>query len=876
MESTPKTLCLVDGSGYIFRAFYALPPMTRPDGTPVGAVYGFTAMMMNLLQENACKSIVVVFDAARHNFRNEIYAEYKANRHETPPELIPQFPLIRQACEALNVAWIEKEGYEADDLIATYARIAKEKEMKARIISADKDLMQLMDDNTSLYDPMKKKEITLEDVEKKFGVTPDKVVEVQALMGDSTDNIPGASGIGPKTAASLIQQFGSIQNMFEHSDQIPSEKKRAGLLADKEKIILSKKLVLLDKYVPVDENLEQFKRREMLPQQLSVFLNQNNFPSLIKRLNTGVWNQTHTPALSNDVQNIFLKNREMIKQAMEELRLQKSFSFYLKKNEQGELLAVSLSSQNKIYTVDLMEKNSVPQGDLFTLSSAPRFKADFLKELAALFESRTISKYGHNIKDSIHLLAKYGLVLSKPFEDVMLMSYDLDGSKHPHDLETLIRLYFPKEEKEGREAFLIGKIVQKIKKELMSQNEFALYEDIDAPLIRILADMEKEGILVDEKHLKKLEASFNQKLDELTRQIHALTGEEVNINSPAQLGVILFEKRGLKGGKRGANGHWVTDVKVLGMLADEQDDELAKLILKYRAAAKLKSTYIDDLLERVKDNPRISTTFSLTATNTGRLASSNPNLQNIPIRTEEGKEIRESFIAKEGCVLLSADYSQIELRLIADVANVEKLRNSFLKNEDIHARTASEVLGIPLNEITPDLRRQAKAINFGIIYGISGFGLARNLGISRSEANKYIESYFAQYPEIKNYMKKTIESAGTNGYVKTPFGRKIYIEGFESARTKSFAERAAINAPIQGGAADIIKMAMIRVEKVLKEQNIPATLLLQIHDELVFEVPENYAQKAGQIIKENMEKVVKLSVPLVVEVGMGKNWREAH
>ena len=875
MECTPQTLCLVDGSGYIFRAFYALPPMTRSDGTPVGAVYGFTAMMMNLLQENACDNIVVVFDAARRNFRNEIYPEYKANRHETPPDLIPQFPLIREACEALNVAWIEKEGYEADDLIATYARIAKEKGIKARIISADKDLMQLMDENTSLYEKIKKKEITPEDVEKKFGVSPDKVVEVQALMGDSTDNVPGASGVGPKTAAALIQQFGSIQNMFAHLDEISSPKRREGLLADKEKIEVSKKLVSLDKFAPVDENIDQFKRCDILPKKLNEFLTLNNFPSLIKRLNSGVWNQSH-PAPTVEIQEKKKKSEEEIEQAVNEIHSFKGFAFYPEKNEQGKLKGISLSVENEVYIIDLTEDNNASQGDLFTTNLTQKFNEQFLKLLAPLFSDKNILKIGHDIKTSIHLLGKYGIVLEKPFEDVMLMNYDLDGSKHNHDLETLIQIYFSNTETKSKEAFFISKMAKQMKEKLIQQNELGIYEDIDAPLILILADMEKEGILVDEKSLKKLEDSFNQKLEELTKEIHALTGEEVNINSPAQLGVVLFEKRGLKGGKRGANGHWITDVNVLEMLADEQGDELAKLILKYRGAAKLKSTYIDALLERVKENPRVSTTFSLVATNTGRLASSNPNLQNIPVRTEEGKEIRESFIAKKGCVLLSADYSQVELRLIAHVANVKKLRESFLKSEDIHARTASEVLGIPLDQITPDLRRQAKAINFGIIYGISGFGLARNLGISRSEANKYIESYFAQYPEIKSYMKKTIEFAGTNGYVVTPFGRKIYIGGFESGRTRSFAERAAINAPIQGGAADIIKMAMIRVEKVLKEKNVPAKLLLQIHDELIFEVPENRKEEAEKIIKENMEQVVKLSVPLVAEVGMGKNWREAH
>ena len=873
MECSPKTLCLVDGSGYIFRAFYALPPMNRADGTPVNALYGFTAMMMSLLQENACDNIVVVFDAARRNFRNEIYPEYKANRSETPPELIPQFPLIREACAALNVAKIEKEGYEADDLIATYARIAKEKGMKARIISADKDLMQLMDNNTSLYDPMKKKEITLEDVEKKFGVTPDKVIEVQALMGDSTDNIPGASGVGPKTAATLIQQFGSIQNMFSHLDEISSEKRREGLQADKEKIEISKKLVTLDKFVPVDENLTTFARQNIQIQKLTDFLNLNNFPSLVKRLSSSHFERKSAEVSQKEIKIITLTNEKEIQEMIQELRQTPRFSFYLEQNESDEFIGIELANQSCVYHIDLM--NPLPQRDLFS-NAETVFSSGFLKLLKPLFEDKNLIKVGHDIKMAIHSLALKGITVEKPYEDIMLMSYDLDGSKHAHDLETLMQIYFPNQEKAGKEAFFMGEIAKQIKEKLITQNELAIYEDIDAPLIPILVDMEKEGILLDKKHLKKLDTLFSQRLNDLTDKIHTLTGEEVNINSPIQLGIILFEKRGLPGGKKGPNGHWITDVKVLERLAHEEGDELAELILQYRAAAKLKSTYIDTLLERMKENPRISTTFSLVATNTGRLASSNPNLQNIPVRTEEGKEIRESFIAKEGCVLLSADYSQIELRLIADVANVKKLRESFLKNEDIHARTASEVLGIPLDQITPDLRRQAKAINFGIIYGISGFGLAQNLKISRTEANKYIDSYFAQYPEIKNYMKKTIEFASTNGYVQTPFGRKIYISGFDSGRTKSFAERAAINAPIQGGAADIIKMAMIRVEKVLKEKNIPAKLLLQIHDELVFEVPTEWVEKATQIIRENMEQVVKLSIPLVTEVGRGENWREAH
>jgi len=780
-----------------------------------------------------------------------------------------------QMAEGSDEKYVLVYDFEVSNEVKSVAeRIAKEKGIKTRVISADKDLMQLMDDNTALYDPMKKKEITLEDVFQKFGVTPDKVIEVQSLMGDSTDNIPGASGIGPKTAASLIRQFDSVQNMFQHLDQIPSDKKRESLLADKEKIEISQKLVMLDKFVPVNQDLEVFKRRPLQNQKLLNFLNLNNFSSLTKRISSLHFDGTDTPAPQKEIEIIELKKEEQIQEVVEKVRLQKSFSFYLKQSEE-ELGGVSICDGKSIFVIDLMTAQDSVQEDLFFKPKA-KCNQNFLKILAPLFADKNIQKAGYDIKTGIHLLDKYDLVLTEPFKDVMLMSYDLDGSQHKHDLQTLIQIYFPKEEKENKEAFFIGEIVQKLTEKLIQKNELGLYEDIDAPLISILADMEKEGILVDEKHLKKLENTFSRRLEELTRQIHALTGDEVNINSPAQLGDVFFEKRGLKGGKRGANGHWITDVKVLEMLANEQEDELAKLILKYRAAAKLKSTYIDDLLERVKINPRVSTTFSLVSANTGRLASSNPNLQNIPVRSEEGKEIRESFISKEGCVLLSADYSQIELRLIADVAGVKKLRESFINNEDIHARTASQVLGIPLDKITADQRRQAKAINFGIIYGISGFGLARNLGISRSEANRYIDSYFQQYPEIKDYMKKTIEFAGTNGFVLTPFGRKIYIDGFQSGRTRSFAERAAINAPIQGGAADIIKMAMIRVQKVLKERKIPAKLLLQIHDELVFEVPENRAEEIGKIIKENMEQVVKLSVPLVSEVGVGKNWREAH
>ncbi len=925
------TICLVDGSGYIFRAFYALPSMTRPDGTPVNAVYGFMNMLMNLSQDNMCSHIVVIFDAKRKNFRNDIYPAYKENRKETPPELIPQFPLIRQASETLNIPWIELEGYEADDLIATYARIAVEAGWDARIISADKDLTQLKRDHVSVYDPMKKKVMTDEDIMAKFGVTPDKIVDVQALMGDAIDNVPGATGIGPKTAAQLINEFGDLDNLLAHLDAIPQEKRREGLKRDKEQILISRQLVRLDDHAPVTQGLEDFAVREPDINRILAFLTENNFKSLLTRVQN--WTQKRTETVGHCQLNLIPEPLPVTEPAHKPVEVRYDL---IQTEEQltewlsgirdkvaldtettglnpmtAKLVGFSLATEaGKACYVPLRHggEEQAEVLDLFSFQSTPTRPRQIavqkaLALLQPILENPNILKIGHNIKYDLHILAhEYGKdFICTPIDDTMVMSSVLDGSKHGHGMDELADIFlqhttikytdvcgtgrnkitFDAVELDkactyaAEDADITLRLYDVLSKRIQTEDTCHIYETIDKPLIPILFRMEEVGILVDPKHLQGLGVVWAKKLEKLTQEIYAVAGEEFNINSPAQLGVLLFEKQGLSGGKKSANGAWVTDVKVLETLAAE-GSELAQLVLTYRSFAKLKSTYVESLLELAKHDPRIHTSFSLTATNTGRLASSDPNLQNIPIRTEDGKEIRRAFIARPGYKLVAADYSQIELRLMAEVANVTALKDSFIHNKDIHARTASQIFNIPLADINADTRRQAKAINFGIIYGISAFGLANNLGILRSDAKKYIDAYFEQYPEIQAYMRKTEEFAVQNGYVLTPFGRKCMIQGLDSGRTRSFALRAAINAPIQGGAADIIKKAMTAVTKALAQTDLDCTPLLQVHDELVFEVADKDVPAAAELIKNRMENVIQLSIPLIAEVGIGDNWKEAH
>lgn len=918
-EKQQESICLIDGSGYIFRAFYALPVMIRPDGIPVNAVYGFMKMLMNLVSEDRCSHIVVIFDAKRKNFRNDIYPAYKENRRETPEALIPQFPLIRKATEVLNISWLEMEGYEADDLIATYARIATQKGWHVNVISADKDLMQLMNDSVSVYDPMKKKELTTEDVLKKFGVTPNKVTDVQSLMGDSTDNVPGASGIGPKTAAELINQFGSLENLLTHLDDIKNEKRRESLKKDKEKIIISQKLVQLDAYAPVSEDLSVFEAKNPNLDEIDAFLTENNFRSLLGK--TTLWTRKRISDVSHrQMENKtyeLVQTEEVLKKWIERLKKTKYFAIDTETNSldpmNAKLVGFSLcdtighacyvplrhGGEEKETSQDLFsfqENNKSKRPTQISVSKA-------LQLLSPLLKDKNILKIGHNIKFDMHIFARElgkGFKI-EPVADTMILSYILNGTTHGHGMDELSFIYlnhhtikytdicgtgknqitFDQVELDkavdyaAEDADVTYRLYETLLPKLTEEKQKYIYTDVDMPLVSILYEMEESGIMIDKDHLKNLNQVFSQELGNLTTQIYDQAGEEFNINSPAQLGQIFFEKMGLPGGKKGSNGAYSTDVKVLETLSYE-GNELAKSILEYRTFAKLKSTYIDSLLSLADTHCRVHTSFMQTVTNTGRLSSTDPNLQNIPIRTEAGKEIRRSFIAKKGYKLVCADYSQIELRLMADVANVQSLKNSFLKNEDIHARTASQIFNIPLEEITQDIRRKAKAINFGIIYGISAFGLSNQLSISRTEAKQYIDAYFKEYPEIKKYMDQTIAFAEEHGYVCTPFGRRCYIQGMNDSRTKGFASRAAINAPIQGGAADIIKMAMIKVQKELKDSQLDVSLLLQVHDELVFEVQDSDVLLAKEIIKSAMENVTKLSVPLIADVGVGYNWKEAH
>lgn len=899
------SLCLVDGSGYIFRAFYALPIMTRQDGTPVNAVYGFMNMMMSLAQENRCNHIAVVFDAKRKNYRNDIYPAYKENRKEPPAELIPQFSLIRQATDILNIPQVEMEGFEADDLIATYARIATEKGWHTTVISADKDLMQLMSDTVSIYDPMKHIMLTQDNVIKKFGVTADKMTDVQALMGDSVDNIPGATGIGPKGAADLINEFGSLEALLNNLDQVKNEKKRAILMRDKEQILISQQLVCLNSQAPVTQDLEAFAIKAPHIDKIESFIRENNFKSLFNKV--AQWTGTQTKQVykqANIIKNYTLiTTLEQAKKALNDLAQCSCFAIYPVMDEaknQLSGLAFAFGAGKAFYIPLSLEEVSF---DLFSQTEKKGiYIKDLQKELSALFSQKNTLKIAYQLKELLHILHRYNIAFDVTLiADIRLMSYILKSSAMNHNLETLAETYLhitlqPHDTlfKNGKKTLSPQEINENDLKEFASQYVdciFRLYEILQAqlattklkdlytklelPLLPILYEMENNGILVDKEHLRNLEKLFSEKIENLTQVIYTEAGETFNINSPMQLGNILFEKQGLSGGKKGAKGAYSTDSKVLEALAFE-GNALAKFVLEYRALTKLKSTYVDTLLTQTDTQNRVHTTFMQTVTNTGRLSSIDPNLQNIPIRSQEGKEIRASFIAKKGYSLLCADYSQIELRLMADVAGIKNLKDSFLKNEDIHARTASEMFHLPLEEVTPDIRRKAKAINFGIIYGISAFGLANQLDISRTEAKEYIDSYFNQYPEIKTYMDKTTDFAQKNGFVMTPFGRRCYIQGFEDNRTKALAMRSAINAPIQGGAADIIKKAMIQVMQKLKETSLDASLLLQVHDELIFEVKNEDAEKLAALVKETMENVVHLSIPLISEIGIAQNWKEAH
>ena len=921
---TAKRLYLIDGSGYIFRAFHALPPMTRPDGTPVNAVYGFSAMLMKLLddlRDHAAEELIaVVFDAKRATFRNEIYPEYKAHRPPAPEELVPQFAIIRDAVRAFNVPCIEREGFEADDLIATYARLGREQGVEeVVVISADKDLMQLVRPGVRMRDPMKNKDIGPDEVKERFGVPPEKVTDVQALAGDSSDNIPGVPGIGVKTAAELILQYGDLENLLAHAGEIKQPKRRENLLAHAETARMCKKLVTLHDGAPIDVPLQDLAWKAPEPDKLQAFIAAQGFKSLATRAGarmSGDKPPAGAKAASAPVavtgKGAYSAVQDMTELApwlVEAVRagfLALAVTADVEDPIRGQMAGIALSTgPGRGCYVPVRHAGSGEQGSL-ALGGAVKQVAvkDLVAALKPVLENPGVLKIGHDIKFAMHLLSREGLATVAPIDDTMVLCFVLEGSKPGHTLADVAlsqldhtpmpledvcgtgktKVAFSNAPLEKATAYaaeaadVAFRLYHKLKPRLVADQVVRVYETMDRPLIPVLRAMENEGILVDATFLKTLSQDFGERIAGFEKQIHKLAGEEFNVGSPKQLGEILFERMGLPGGKKGKTGAYGTGADILEELA-AQGHDLPARVLDWRQLSKLKSTYTDALVEEINPKTgRVHTTFAQTIAGTGRLSSVNPNLQNIPIRTEEGRKLRAAFVVPKGMKLISADYSQIELRLIAHVADVKALKQAFRNGEDIHAATASQMFNTPIKGMDPQVRSRAKAINFGIIYGISGFGLAAQLGIPRGEAQAYINSYFEKFPEIRDYMERTKADARKQGYVTTLFGRRCWVPYIndKNPAMRGFGERAAINAPIQGGAADIIKRAMIRVPSALKEAGLKTRMMLQVHDELVFEAPAGEAKEAEIVIREVMEGAAKLDIPLTVDVGAGPSWADAH
>jgi DNA polymerase-1 len=943
-------LYLVDGSGYLFRAYHALPPLTRKsDGLPVGAVSGYCNMLWKLLEDmkgpEQPTHLAVIFDAGEKTFRNDLYENYKANRPPPPEDLIPQFPLVRDATRAFGVSCVELAGYEADDLIATYARLAREAGARCTIISSDKDLMQLIvDGKVELLDTMKNRRLASAEVLEKFGVTPDKVIHVQALAGDSIDNVPGVRGIGVKTAAELINSYGDLETLLKRAGEIKQNKRRESLIEQAENARISFKLVTLDANVPLKEQPDEFAVHEPDCKELIAFLKAMEFSSITKRV-AAHFEVTDLDAIAAapTVATVLPPQPELpeikgeTKAETEKLRAPIDHDAYVtvtdtktldqwiaRATAQGLVCVDTETTSLDPMTADLCgvslavapgEACYIPtghrKGDGLALDGGGDIvqmrEADVLARLKPLLEDDSILKVGQNLKYDALVFLQRGIRLD-PIDDTMLMSYVLEGGLHGHGMDELSELHLshtpiafsevtgtgkdkrsfdcvPLKEAtkySAEDADVTLRLYLLLKPQLREKAKRCVYETLERPLVMVLADMERAGVTIDPDLLRKLSNDFGKQQAALEKQIHKLAGSEFNIGSPKQLGEILFDRMKLDGGRRTKTGAWSTDSDVLEDVA-AQGVPVAKKVLDWRALAKLRGTYTEALPAYINAKTgRVHTSYAMASTSTGRLASTDPNLQNIPVRTEEGRQIRRAFIAAKGNKLISADYRQIELRLLAHIANIPELKKAFADNLDIHAMTASEIFGVPIKDMPAEVRRRAKAINFGIVYGISGFGLANQLGIPQSEASDYIKKYFARFPGIRDYMEDTKQSARTHGFVETLFGRRIHIREINSKvpGLRGGAERAAINAPIQGSAADIIRRAMVRLPSALEEAGLKARMLLQVHDELIFEAPEKDVAKASKLIKQVMEKAslpaVEISVPLVVEARAADNWDAAH
>ena len=938
---------LIDGSGFIFRAFHALPPLNRADGTPVGAVMGFSNMLQKVIDESGADHIAVIFDAARITFRNRLYEAYKAQRPPAPPELVPQFALVREATEAFNIPQVEMEDYEADDLIATYAEIATKAGARVTIVSSDKDLMQLVSDNVGMLDPMKNRVIGRAEVEEKFGVGPERVIHVQALCGDSVDNVPGVPGIGIKTAAELINTYGDLETLLARAGEIKQPKRRESLIQFADQARLSEALVTLKRDVPVPIPLEDLHARPPDPAKLIKFLREQGFRQLLGRVEARLATSgqifpvlaaapagsagstapaprapvahASAPTVAPDTSAVtqdyeLVQSPEALDRWIAAARAIGTVAVDTETNSldavQAELVGISLSTGPGRACYIPLNHGNAPSGQLDFGNAEERPEQipldAALARLKPLLEDDSVLKVAHNAKYDIQVFASYGITLA-PTDCTMLLAYALGAGQHGMGMDELAEREFGHETIKYKDVAGSGKshkgfaavpldkalayaaedaditlrLHQRLKPRVRLERLATLYETIDRPLPPIVAAMERAGIKVDRIELQRLSADFGQRMAQLEQEIHDLAGVAFNVGSPKQLGEILFDKLKLPGGKKGKTGAYGTDAAILEELAPQHP--LPARLLDWRQLAKLKSTYTDALVEEINPKTgRVHTSFALAATSTGRFSSTDPNLQNIPVRTEEGRKIRRAFVAEPGNLLLSADYSQIELRLAAHVADIDALKQAFRDGLDIHAMTASEVFGVPIEGMDPMIRRSAKAINFGIIYGISAFGLAAQLSIPQGEAAAYIKAYFARFPEIKHYMERTKEFCREHGYVETLFGRRCHMPGIKDSNParRAFSERAAINAPLQGTAADIIRRAMSRLPARLAEEKLNAIMLLQVHDELVFEVPEAEATRAAAVIKSVMETAcapaIALSVPLVVETGTATNWGAAH
>ena len=922
-------LYLVDGSAYIFRAYHALPPLTRKsDGLPVGAVSGFCNMLYKLLtdmqDEHDPTHLAVIFDYSATTFRNEIYPEYKANRPEPPEDLRPQFPLVRDATRAFNLPCIEIDGYEADDIIATYARQVEEEGGETVIISSDKDLMQLVSDKVSMFDTMKNKKIGPNEVVEKFGLGPEHVIDIQALAGDSTDNVPGVPGIGIKTAAQLLEEYGDLETLLEKAEEIKQKKRRENLIEFADQARISKELVTLKTDVPLEDEVEDFATREIDAEKLLKFLNEMEFNTLTRRVASDLGAEdavaapSPAPASPDEAQYETVFDEKALQGWIDRARERGLLAIDTETDSlnamRANLVGVSLSTAagNGCY-VPLAHGRLNSSGDLLDEKDAdadiekqmPLEKA--LKLLKPVLEDPSVMKIGQNLKYDCVVLSRYGVEIA-PFDDTMLMSYALDCGKHGHGMDELAKLHLDYEtikfsdlagagkkaktfdqipikdaaKYAAEDADITFRLYEVLKPRLAAEGKATVYETLERPLAPVIVDMESAGVKINASVLSKLSGDFAQRMGALEAEAYDLAGEEFNLGSPKQISEILFGKLDMPGGRKTAKGAWSTKADILEELAAE-GHELPRVILDWRGLSKLKSTYTDSLPNEInKETGRVHTSYALASTTTGRLSSNDPNLQNIPIRTEDGRKIRTAFIPEKGNVLISADYSQIELRLLAHIADLKSMKQAFADGVDIHAMTASEMFGAPVEGMDPMVRRRAKAINFGIIYGISAFGLANQLGISRGEAKDYISSYFEKFPGIRQYMNDTIASAKANGYVETIFGRRAYVGGIneKNPARRGYAERQAINAPIQGSAADVIRRAMIRMPAALQKKKLAAKMLLQVHDELIFEAPKEEAEKTCEVVSDVMTAApapaVNLSVPLDVEARPGKTWDEAH